>query len=64
MEALVPRRSKECSACLGVHDEETHVATMRVHAWFRDRLNGWLAGWREQESREIDYPDAAKPDAA
>jgi len=29
---------RECSVCLGPHDEETHDATLSVRRWFRDEV--------------------------
>ncbi|MBZ5575390.1 MAG: hypothetical protein LAP40_02385 [Acidobacteriia bacterium] len=28
-------RTGECPVCLGQHEEEIHIATIRVHRWFR-----------------------------
>jgi hypothetical protein len=25
----------ECPVCLGQHDEDIHIATVRIHRWFR-----------------------------
>ncbi len=28
----------ECPTCLGPHEEEIHIATVRVHRWFRTEV--------------------------
>lgn len=32
------KRAPDCPACYGPCDPEIHSATVRVHAWFRERL--------------------------
>lgn len=29
---------RECVVCLGPHDESIHVATVRLHAWWRESI--------------------------
>jgi len=31
-------RAGECPVCLGQHEEEIHIATIRVHRWFRSEV--------------------------
>lgn len=33
-----PVRSRDCSTCLGQHEEDIHTATLRVHRWFRGEV--------------------------
>jgi hypothetical protein len=28
----------ECPVCLGQHDEDIHMATVRIHRWFRGEV--------------------------
>ena len=28
----------ECPVCLGQHDEDIHIATIRIHRWFRGEV--------------------------
>jgi hypothetical protein len=32
----------ECPVCLGQHDEEIHIATIRLHRWFRREVTRGL----------------------
>jgi hypothetical protein len=34
----VRARAVECPVCLGQHEEEIHIATIRVHRWFRTEV--------------------------
>jgi len=36
--APVRVRTGECPVCLGQHEEEIHIATIRVHRWFRTEV--------------------------
>ena len=35
-------RAGECPTCLGEHDEDIHLATIRVHRWFRTEVTRGL----------------------
>ena len=28
----------DCRVCLGIHDEQIHLATVRIHKWWRQSL--------------------------
>ncbi|HLK47589.1 MAG TPA: hypothetical protein VKT49_05615 [Bryobacteraceae bacterium] len=32
----------ECAVCLGQHDEDIHIATIRIHRWFRGEVTKGL----------------------
>ena len=34
---------RECTVCLGAHDELIHAATVSVHAWWRESLMNRMA---------------------
>ena len=36
-------RAGECPVCLGQHEEEIHIATVRVHRWFRSEVTRGFA---------------------
>jgi hypothetical protein len=31
-----------CKVCLGEHDDEIHLATLRVHAWHRQQVTKYF----------------------
>ena len=33
----------ECCVCLGEHDDDIHVATLDVHAWYRAHVTRYFA---------------------
>ena len=33
----------ECPVCLGPHDEDIHIATIRIHRWFRAEVTKVLS---------------------
>ncbi|MGA2116044.1 MAG: hypothetical protein ABSH56_14990 [Bryobacteraceae bacterium] len=35
-------RGRECRVCMGEHDEETHNATLAVHAWYRSEVTKYF----------------------
>jgi len=35
-------RAGECRVCLGPHEEEIHIATIRVRRWFRSEVTKGL----------------------
>jgi hypothetical protein len=41
---------RECTLCLGPHDEEIHAATTRVRAWLRSEM-----------ARRLGAPDQTDP---
>jgi hypothetical protein len=51
----------ECRVCLGPHDEDTHLATVRVHDWFRSEIERTLA---VPEDFAVQPPATENPAAA
>jgi hypothetical protein len=43
----------DCRVCLGVHDEQIHLATLRVHKWWRQSLLSLFS-----ETKCSDQPEA------
>jgi hypothetical protein len=37
-----PKRGRECTICLGEHDESIHAATVSVRQWFRSEVEKWF----------------------
>jgi hypothetical protein len=46
----------DCRVCLGIHDEQIHLATLRIHKWWRQLLMSYLSEPVEADASEIDEP--------
>lgn len=46
----------DCRVCLGIHDEQIHLATLRIHKWWRQSLMSYLSEPVEADAPEIDEP--------
>jgi len=45
--------NKDCAVCLGAHDEPIHLATVRLHLWWRESLLGRI---NVTDSGEVQAP--------
>jgi hypothetical protein len=50
----------DCRVCLGIHDEQIHLATLRIHKWWRQSLLRYLSESAEANPSEIDEPGELK----
>jgi hypothetical protein len=46
----------DCRVCLGVHDEQIHLATVRIHNWWRQSLLSLFSEPGHSDQPETDEP--------